>query len=109
MTGLPFPDDHFDAVVSTLTLCTVPDPIAAVREAARVCRPGGELRFFEHGRASSSLVVAVERLLEPVTLRLEADHLLLDPTRVLEDAGVTVVEVTRTTLGIYWRVRASPD
>src|SRR5258708_11615573 len=41
MTGLPFPDDHFDAVVSTLTLCTVPDPIAAVREAARGRRPCG--------------------------------------------------------------------
>ena len=108
MTRLPFPDGHFDAVVSTLTLCTVPDPVAAVREAARVCRAGGELRFFEHGRSSSALLVVVERLLEPATLWLEADHLLLDPRRVLEDAGVTIVDVTRTHRGIYWRVRAAP-
>jgi ubiquinone/menaquinone biosynthesis C-methylase UbiE len=108
MTHLPFPDDHFDAVVSTLTLCTVPDPVAAAREANRVCRRGGELRFFEHGRGSSALVVALERLLQPATLWLEADHLLRDPRRVLEDAGVTVADVARTHLGIFWRVRATP-
>lgn len=49
--ALPFPDTSFDAVVSTLVLCTVPDPHAAVAEIQRVLRPGGQLLFIEHLRA----------------------------------------------------------
>ena len=93
-TTLPFAEGSFDTVVSTLTLCTIPDPVAAVREAWRVVRPGGELRFFEHGRGNDRLSVFIERLLEPLTMRLEADRLLLEPDRVFAGAGVpaTVVQ-----------------
>lgn len=48
---LPFHDASFDTAVFTLVLCTVPDPAAALAEAARVLRPGGELLFVEHVRA----------------------------------------------------------
>jgi ubiquinone/menaquinone biosynthesis C-methylase UbiE len=48
---LPFEDDSFDAVVSTLVLCGVDDQPRALREARRVLRPGGRLLFIEHVRA----------------------------------------------------------
>lgn len=48
---LPFEDDSFDAVVSTLVLCGVSDQPRAVRELRRVLRPGGRLIFIEHVRA----------------------------------------------------------
>ena len=50
---LPFEDDSFDTVVSTLVLCTVDDPRRAIDEIARVLRPGGQLLFLEHVRAES--------------------------------------------------------
>jgi ubiquinone/menaquinone biosynthesis C-methylase UbiE len=48
---LPFDDDSFDTAVFTLVLCTVPDPRAALAEAARVLKPGGRLLFVEHVRS----------------------------------------------------------
>jgi ubiquinone/menaquinone biosynthesis C-methylase UbiE len=48
---LPFADDSFDTAVATLVLCTIPDPGAALAEAARVLKPGGHLLFVEHVRA----------------------------------------------------------
>jgi ubiquinone/menaquinone biosynthesis C-methylase UbiE len=48
--ALPFPNDSFDAVVSTLVLCTVPNPVTAIAEIVRVLRPGGQLLFIEHVR-----------------------------------------------------------
>lgn len=49
--SLPFEDSSFDTAVFTLVLCTVPDPAAALDEAARVLKPGGRLLFVEHVRS----------------------------------------------------------
>jgi len=49
--SLPFADDSFDTAVATLVLCTIPDPVAAIAELARVLKPGGRLLFIEHVRS----------------------------------------------------------
>ena len=61
---LPAPDASMDAGVVTAVLCSVADPAAALRELARVIRPGGELRFFEHVAARSARLARVQRALD---------------------------------------------
>jgi SAM-dependent methyltransferase len=64
--GLPLADGSVDTVVSTLVLCTVDDPESSLREIARVLRPGGQLLFIEHVRASSRFLARCQdKLLRP--------------------------------------------
>ena len=64
--ALPFPDGSVDTVVSTFVLCTVDAPDAALREIARVMRPGGQLLIIEHVRSDSpALVRWQDRLARP--------------------------------------------
>jgi len=64
--ALPVATDSIDTVVSTLVLCTVPDPEAALEEIRRVLRPGGRLLFCEHVRSDSNLLARwQERLAGP--------------------------------------------
>jgi ubiquinone/menaquinone biosynthesis C-methylase UbiE len=53
---LPAPDGSFDSVVSTFTLCTIPDALAALRQMRRVLAPGGRFFFLEHGRSDDAKV-----------------------------------------------------
>ena len=68
--ALDLPDQSADAVLSTLTLCTIDDAAAALREVARVLRPGGALHFLEHGHAPDASVVRWQRRLEPLQARV---------------------------------------
>ena len=63
---LPFEDGRFDCAVSTWTLCTIPDPVAALREVRRVLRPGGTYVFLEHGRSDDAWVAKWQDFFNPV-------------------------------------------
>ena len=105
--NLPYPDASFDTVIVTLALCTIPDHRRALAEAARVLRPGGELLLLEHVRSPVLPVRLLQRVLEPLTLLLDHDHLLREPLRHVEDAGLVVESLERSKLGIVERLQAS--
>jgi ubiquinone/menaquinone biosynthesis C-methylase UbiE len=104
--ALDLPDESFDTVVCTLSLCTIPDDRAAVAEAWRVLRPGGRLLLLEHVRSPLLTVRIGQRLLEPLFLRLEADHLLREPLDHLRAEGFQIERLERSKLGIVERVAA---
>jgi len=64
--SLPYDNRSFDFVVSTWTLCTIPDPVKALREVRRVLKPDGVFLFLEHGRSEDATVSAWQDRLNPI-------------------------------------------
>lgn len=104
--ALEFPDQRFDTVVATLALCSIPDERRALSEAMRVLRPGGQLLLLEHVRSDRLPVRAIQWLLNPLSVRFAADHLLREPHSAVEAAGFQIEHVERAKWGIVERLRA---
>lgn len=91
---LPFDDESFDNALSTWTLCTIPDPVAALREIIRVLRPDGRLYFVEHGSSPDPTVNKWQRRADPVQQRVFAGcHLNRQIDSLLVTAGLTPEEL----------------
>jgi ubiquinone/menaquinone biosynthesis C-methylase UbiE len=104
--ALEFEADSFDTVIITFGLCTIPDDRAAVTDAHRVLRPGGRLVLLEHVRSTSPRLRAVQRALDPLSVRFAADHLVRDPLDYLVSVGFEIESVQRLKRGIVERVVA---
>jgi ubiquinone/menaquinone biosynthesis C-methylase UbiE len=89
--AIPLKDASVDTVMTTWTLCSIPDAPRALRDMRRVLRPGGRLLFVEHGRAPDPNVVLWQDRVTPVWKRLGGGcHLNRAIGALIEDAGFSV-------------------
>jgi ubiquinone/menaquinone biosynthesis C-methylase UbiE len=89
--ALPFEDAVFDSVAVTWTLCTIPDPAAALREMRRVLHPGGRLHFIEHGLSSDAPVARWQERLNGLQKYVSGGCNLNRPIdRIVAEAGFRI-------------------
>jgi ubiquinone/menaquinone biosynthesis C-methylase UbiE len=92
--ALPFADESFDAVVGTLTFCSIGDPARALNEVRRVLKAGGALRLVEHVRMQNRFIAAMQDVLTPMWCRIAGNcHLNRDTLMAVEQAGFRVRRV----------------
>jgi ubiquinone/menaquinone biosynthesis C-methylase UbiE len=93
--ALAFPDSSFDTVVSTYSLCNIPDPHVAVGEMKRVLRPSGKLILVDHIRSAFKPVFWVQKLIELLTIRVDGDHMTRRPLEQVKEHGFDILERDR--------------
>lgn len=104
--ALDIPDESVDTVISTLSLCSIPDDRKAVSEVKRVLRPGGRFILMEHVVSPRRLVRVFQKALDWIAVRTEGDHLVREPLVHLKAEGFQIDVVERLKWGIVERVAA---
>ncbi|MCI0370391.1 MAG: methyltransferase domain-containing protein [candidate division NC10 bacterium] len=103
-TRLTFADDAFDHVLATYVISAVPDPVQVLREARRVCRPGGTIVMLNHFKSENPVLGAFEELVAPLTTKLGLFKPDLALTPLLEHAGLIPDQVQRVNALNGWRL-----
>lgn len=107
--SLPFPDNCFDTVLLSLCITSFPDPVAALREMARVCQPSGRLLLLENGRSSNEWVGKFQDWRAPTHVRIIGTRWNRDPVQICLEAGLSITYFERKFLGILHLLELSPE
>lgn len=106
---LDFDDDSFDAVLSALSTCTFPEPVAALREVERVCKPEGTIRLVEHGRSDVGPLARFQEWRADAHYETAGCRWTQEPRAVVADAGLSVQDVTTGALGTVTSFEIDPE
>ena len=94
--GLPFDAGRFDSVVTTWTLCSIPEVLKALREMRRVLKPGGRYVFIEHGRADEEATARWQDRINPLWNRMcDGCNINRKIDRLVEEGGFEVERLDR--------------
>ena len=106
---MDFPDNTFDYVVTTFVLCSIPDPVKALKEMRRVLKPSGELIAIEHMRSKNSLIANIEDLINPIMFFLIGDELTRNTVENIKKAGFTITDEKNLAFkDVFKKIRAKP-
>ncbi|MFC5136552.1 MULTISPECIES: class I SAM-dependent methyltransferase [Haloferacaceae] len=105
---LAFEDDSFDTVISSFSTCTFPDPIGALREMSRVCRPEGQILLLEHGRSDNDLIARYQEWRADAHYEKSGCRVTQEPLSVVCRAGLPVNEAETAQLGRITRIVCDP-
>ncbi len=94
-TKLPFPDGHFDAIIATFAFTSFPEPEKAMKECARVLRPGGRFSILDTGKPTRKKHQLKYRYLKFVMWKAGYTDISLDIPGLVRKAGLKVSKIER--------------
>lgn len=106
--ALEFQDNSFDTVISTLSTCSFYNPITALKEIRRVCKPNGKILLMEHGRSTWEWVGRYQDNHVHQQIEQGGCRWNQEPQELVKEAGLEIVQADRTLLGIFHTMIVSP-
>jgi ubiquinone/menaquinone biosynthesis C-methylase UbiE len=107
---LPFAENQFDTVVSTLVFCSIPEPLAALGEIKRVLRPDGRFLLLEHVRGLNPISQRLTDWLHPAWFAMQGScHLNRETAVSVQDAGFHLEETSSHGWGVIQMIKAVPN
>ena len=106
--ALKFPDDSFDTVISTLSTCSFFDPVKALKEIRRVCKPDGRILLIEHGRSNWEWLGKYQDKHLHQQIEMGGCRWNQEPQELVKDAGIQITHANRFLFGVFHTITASP-
>jgi ubiquinone/menaquinone biosynthesis C-methylase UbiE len=106
---LNFDDASFDAVVGSFLVTVVPEPLEALQEVRRVCKPEGNLRVLEFTRSENKMVGFVQGLVTPLTRAVYGANVGRDTVTLVQRGGFQIIEVEELVDGLVRIIHAAPQ
>jgi ubiquinone/menaquinone biosynthesis C-methylase UbiE len=107
--SLSFPDDSFDTIVSTLTLCGYEDPLAVLKKFNKWCKCDGQILLMEHGISSNRFVGYLQTAIDPVFIKVVGCHLNRNMTQILQKSSIQINKMEHYMLGAVHLIWATPN
>ena len=106
---MDFPDNHFDAVVTTCVFCSVPDPIKGLSEIRRVVKPNGEIRMLEHMRSDQPIMGKMMDVINPLVVGIIGANINRNTINNLKQVGFIVKDEYQIMGSMYRMLKLSPN
>ena len=106
--SIAFHDNSFDIVVESMSICTFSDPLATLREMARVCRKEGRILLLEHGRSDRGWIGRWQDQRADAHVKQLGCRWNREPLDLVREAGLKIISAERKLLGIFHLIEAMP-
>lgn len=106
---LAFSDHCFDTIFATFVFCSVPDPVAGLRELKRVCKPAGRLFLLEHMRTGNRILGLLFDWLNPLVVRMVGANINRRTLNNVRNAGWRVQVTEPHSSDVIWWIEAVPE
>lgn len=106
---IDFPDNSFDTVISSLSTCTLPNPVAALSEMARVCASDGQILLLEHGRSSVNLIARYQDWRADAHFEKHSCRWNQEPLDVIAESPLMIINSSTAVLGTLTAIEARPE
>jgi len=107
--ALEFPENSFDTVISSLSTCTFPDPVAALREMNRVCDPDGQVLLLEHGRSNVELIGRFQDWRADAHYEKHSCRWNQEPLEIIAQSELSLQNASTGMFGVITAIEAAPD